>query len=219
MKPQPLRVLVISQSPATASLLVTMLSGFFVTSVPSIADAEQYLRDSVAVSSSLDFVILDSQSENRADELSRFISSLPFGQLKDTKLVHLYTPTTDSLTGHSTFRTDTPGVVRMTKPPRRARLLQTLVIIKHPNQHVVPSGESSRETADESTSAHRTLYGHVLVAEGEPRYVAFLAFLPADGFTKDNPVAQKLLIKQLERFDLQVVATSNGEEALAGLYC
>ena len=31
----------------------------------------------------------------------------------------------------------------------------------------------------------------------------------------DNPVAQKLLIKQLERFDLNVVATSNGEEAIA----
>lgn len=32
----------------------------------------------------------------------------------------------------------------------------------------------------------------------------------------DNPVAQKLLAKQLERFDLNVVATSNGEEAIAG---
>jgi hypothetical protein len=29
-------------------------------------------------------------------------------------------------------------------------------------------------------------------------------------------VAQKLLIKQLERFDLRVVATSNGEEAITG---
>lgn len=33
----------------------------------------------------------------------------------------------------------------------------------------------------------------------------------------DNPVAQKLLIKQLERYDIQVVATSNGEEAVAGM--
>ena len=32
----------------------------------------------------------------------------------------------------------------------------------------------------------------------------------------DNPVAQKLLIKQLERFDLNVIATSNGEEAITG---
>jgi hypothetical protein len=39
------------------------------------------------------------------------------------------------------------------------------------------------------------------------------------GFTDccaDNPVAQKLLVKQLQRFDLNVIATSNGEEAIAG---
>ena len=35
----------------------------------------------------------------------------------------------------------------------------------------------------------------------------------------DNPVAQKLLVKQLERFDLHVVATSNGEEAISGDQC
>jgi len=32
----------------------------------------------------------------------------------------------------------------------------------------------------------------------------------------DNPVAQKLLVKQLQRYDLNVIATSNGEEAIAG---
>ena len=37
-------------------------------------------------------------------------------------------------------------------------------------------------------------------------------------FFTDNPVAQKLLIKQLERYDLHVTATSNGEEALAGVF-
>jgi CheY-like chemotaxis protein len=36
-----------------------------------------------------------------------------------------------------------------------------------------------------------------------------------DGFV-DNPVAQRLLIKQLQRHDLNVIATSNGEEAIAG---
>jgi hypothetical protein len=39
------------------------------------------------------------------------------------------------------------------------------------------------------------------------------------GFTDgcaDNPVAQKLLVKQLQRYGLNVIATSNGEEAIAG---
>ena len=32
----------------------------------------------------------------------------------------------------------------------------------------------------------------------------------------DNPVAQKLLVRQLQRYNLNVIATSNGEEAIAG---
>lgn len=34
--------------------------------------------------------------------------------------------------------------------------------------------------------------------------------------SSDNPVAQKLLIAQLQRYQINVVATSNGEEAIAG---
>lgn len=32
----------------------------------------------------------------------------------------------------------------------------------------------------------------------------------------DNPIAQNLLVKQLERYQLNVTATSNGNEAIAG---
>jgi hypothetical protein len=32
----------------------------------------------------------------------------------------------------------------------------------------------------------------------------------------DNPIAQNLLVKQLERHQLNVIATGNGHEALAG---
>lgn len=42
-------------------------------------------------------------------------------------------------------------------------------------------------------------------------------------FTLDNPIAQNLLIKQLQRYHLEVVATNNGEEAIKGVgsftYC
>jgi CheY-like chemotaxis protein len=31
----------------------------------------------------------------------------------------------------------------------------------------------------------------------------------------DNPVAQQLLVKQLERYQLTVIAANNGEEAVA----
>ena len=34
----------------------------------------------------------------------------------------------------------------------------------------------------------------------------------------DNIVSQNLLVKQLEKYQLKVTATSNGEEAIAGEY-
>jgi len=43
--------------------------------------------------------------------------------------------------------------------------------------------------------AQRTLFGNVLIAE-------------------DNVIAQKLLVKQLERYQLNITATSNGNEAV-----
>ncbi|KAI0090021.1 histidine kinase [Irpex rosettiformis] len=197
MIPHPVRVLVISKSPATASLLSTMLSGFFVSSVSSIDEAREHLRTASTIHPPLDFILLDEQSETKADELARFLHSLPLDPLKDTKLLHLYTPTTDSVTGHSIFNSNTPGVIRMTKPPRRARLLQMLSLLKNPAQAQIPVVGLSAHADEQIALERRTLFGNILIAE-------------------DNPVAQKLLIKQLERFDLQVTATSNGEEALKG---
>ncbi|KAI0700426.1 histidine kinase [Cytidiella melzeri] len=196
IKPHPVRVLIVSKSPATASLLSTMLSGFFVNSVSSIDDAREYLQTASTIHPPLDFVLLDDQSEIRADELARFLQSLPLDPLRDTKLLHLYTPTTDSLTGHTAINSSTPGLVRMTKPPRRTRLLQMLAIMKNPGQAQTPAVGPGTYDEEQRALEQRTLFGNILIAE-------------------DNPVAQKLLVKQLERFDLHVVATSNGEEAVS----
>jgi CheY-like chemotaxis protein len=35
---------------------------------------------------------------------------------------------------------------------------------------------------------------------------------------KDNPIAQNLLVKQLQRYNLTVIATGNGEEAIHGVH-
>ncbi|EKM60729.1 uncharacterized protein PHACADRAFT_155836 [Phanerochaete carnosa HHB-10118-sp] len=195
MTPYPLRILVASRSPATLSLLSTMLGGFFVSSVSSMEEAQNFLREAGNVHPLLDFVLLDEQSETRADEFCRYLHEFPGDPFRDTKIIHLYTPTTDS-TGHSTFANNTPGVVRMTKPPRKARLLQLLAILKNPEQKQVFKAGAADQADEQQALEARTLYGNVLIAE-------------------DNPVAQKLLIKQLERFDLNVVATFNGEEAIA----
>ena len=143
-----------------------MLSGFFVSSVSSIDDAQDYLRNADTVHPPLDFVLLDDQSETRADELARYLRTLPTDPLSDTKLLHLYTPTTDSLTGHSSFHSNTPGVIRMTKPPRRTRLLQMLAILKNPDQNHVPVVGLNTQAEEQKALEQRTLFGNILIAEG-----------------------------------------------------
>lgn len=200
MQPRPLRLLVSSGSPATLAMLGTMLSGFNVIPVSSVNEAEDLLRNADFVSQPLDFVLLDDQSETRADDFSRGLRSLPYQSLKDTKVIHLFTPTTDNLAGAPMLRNDkeTPqGIVRMTKPPRQMKLLQMLASLKNILDVSTKPMISASELREEEALAQRTLFGNVLVAE-------------------DNPVAQKLLVKQLERYNLNVIATSNGEEALAG---
>ncbi|KAI8983351.1 histidine kinase [Trametes punicea] len=203
MKTHPLRFLISSGSSATIAMLSTMLSGFTITAVPNIDEAERYLRNAEFASQPLDFVLLDDQSESRADDLARTLRSLPYPALEDTKIIHLFTPTTDNLAGAPMLRNDTetpPGIVRMTKPPRQLKLLQMLATLKNVLDQVpIRPVVNASEVREEEALAQRTLFGKVLVAE-------------------DNPVAQKLLVKQLERYDLNVVATSNGEEAIAGEY-
>ncbi|KAK7468476.1 Chk1 protein kinase [Stygiomarasmius scandens] len=191
MKPQPPRVLVISSSNVTLTLFKNMFSGFHVAIIYTLADAQAYLQ---SLSLPLDFIILDDQAETHADELAKFTQQQ--SPLRETKIIHLYTPTT-SLSGRSIFGSSTPGVVKMTKPPRKGRLLQTLAGLKNlPNTISTGPATDVTKAMDDLAAAQRTLYGNVLIAE-------------------DNPIAQNLLVKQLERYQLNVTATSNGNEAIA----
>lgn len=196
--PHPPRLLVSSASSATQALMSTMLSGFYVTTTSSVQEAEACLRSTQPSDTPLDFVILDDQSEARVDELTHVLHSLSNEVLKDTKVIHLFTPTTDNLAGTPMLRNDAvAGIVRITKPPRQARLLHTLANLKNlPSQAPLAPLLSLSAIKEEEALARRSLYGNVLVAE-------------------DNPVAQKLLIAQLQRYQINVVATSNGEEAIA----
>ena len=165
--PGPIRALVCSSSDSTLALLRTMLRGFVVTSSSSIHEALDSLDCFSSTDPGLDFVILDDQSEAHADDLARCISSLDVQAFRDTKVIHLYTPTTRD-SGQTVFANSTiSGVVKMTKPPREARLLQTLAGLKN-----LPNYISSNQTSDvakameDLAAAHRTLFGNILIAEG-----------------------------------------------------
>ncbi|KAJ7480148.1 hypothetical protein B0H11DRAFT_2026757 [Mycena galericulata] len=215
LHPRPLEILVCSASTDTLDFLKTMFDGFNVTLVSTIADAEMRLR---AYDNShhvpLDFVILDDQSETHADEIATFLRSLGVTALQETKIIHMYTPTMNR-SSHSIFSSNTPGVVKMTKPPRQARILQTLAGLKDlPN--AMPSTQFSHITRaiENLSKAKRTLFGNVLVAEGL-RCTRLLVLHRSRSFSLDNLIAQNLLVKQLQKHDLNVVATSDGNEALA----
>ncbi|KAF7324347.1 Histidine kinase [Mycena venus] len=196
MHPRPLQILVCSASPLTLDFLRTMLNGFHVTLVSSLADAEMRLRDFGSSHAPLDFVFLDDQSETHADEMAAFLRSLGVPALQETRIIHMYTPTMNR-SSHSIFSSNTPSVVKMTKPPRQARILQTLAGLKDlPNAMSSTQYSHIARALEDLSTAKRTLFGNVLVAE-------------------DNLIAQNLLVKQLQKHDLNVVATSDGNEALA----
>jgi hypothetical protein len=144
-----------------------MLSGFSVTFASSIDDAKFHM-ESLASHPPIDFVILDDQSEANVEDLARLLRSLNSKALRDTKIIHLYTPTTNHLSGLALFSSSTPGVIKMTKPPRKARLLQTLASLKNVcnGTSYSPATGVTKDTED-LVNSQRTLYGNVLVAEGE----------------------------------------------------
>ncbi|KAI0286668.1 histidine kinase [Russula aff. rugulosa BPL654] len=196
MEPRPPRILISSPSDAATALLSSMLDGFDVSSVSTVEELEQRLRSAEPSDTPLDCIILDHQAEPLADGIARLLESLHSPVMLDTKLIHLYTPVTDTITGNLVFGNSTSGIIRLTKPPRKARLLQALAQLrKLPPDTYADLRSAAALTVEEPPESQRTLFGNVLIAE-------------------DNPVAQKLLIKQLQRFDLNVIATSNGEEAI-----
>jgi len=198
MEPRPPRVLISSPSDAATSLLGSMLDGFDVSAVSTVEELEQTLRVVRPSDTPLDCIILDHQAEATADGIARQLESLHSPALQDTKLIHLYTLVTDSISSNPVFRnSSTSGIIRMTKPPRQARLLQALATLrKLPPETYADLRSAVTSTVEEPSESQRTLFGNILIAE-------------------DNPVAQKLLVRQLQRYDLNVVATSNGEEAIA----
>lgn len=155
-----------SPSDTTLSLLDTMLAGFDIISASSVDAARSIIEAQGPKQQPLDVIILDDQYEKHAEELSIFIRSLGYPPLQNTKILHLYTPTTD---GQALFSKDTPGVVKMTKPPRKARLLQTLAGLKHVS-YVVSNTTQAKDAAkalEDLASSRRTLFGNVLIAEGK----------------------------------------------------
>jgi len=169
MEPRPPRVLISSPSDTATSLLCSMLDGFDVSAVLTVEELEQTLRAVQPSDTPLDCIILDHQAEATADGIARQLESLHAPALKETKLIHLYTPVTDSISSNPMLRnSSTSGIIRMTKPPRKARLLQALATLrKLPPETYADLRAVVTSTVEEPPESQRTLFGNVLIAEGE----------------------------------------------------
>ena len=145
-----------------------MLDGFDVFAVSTVEDLEQTLHSVKPSDTPLDCVILDHQAEATADGIARLLESLHSPVLKDTKLIHLYTLVTDAISANPMFASNTSDIIRMTKPPRKARLLQALAKLRNlPPETYADLRSTTALTVEEPPESQRTLFGNVLIAEGE----------------------------------------------------
>ena len=145
-------------------LLRTMLSSLPATFCSSFAAIGEFLSQSPSPPS-LDFIIIDHQSEIQVDEIAQKLQLLP--EQSECKIIHLYTPTSSSLSVVPLYATASPRVVRSHKPPRTLRLLQLLAQVKGIATDATPAKPTDVSQAlKDIAAAKRTLYGNVLIAEG-----------------------------------------------------
>ena len=168
LRPRVPHALIISPSEVTRSLFANLLDGFRLTLTGSVEEAEDQLKGLSRSRETTDFVIIDYQPDYIVNELTMKIRDMQSSALMDTKIVHLYTPTSEALLQQNRLNgTTMSGVMRMTKPPRKARLLQTLASLKDITGYKLSKSSSDvTQALDNLQAAQRTLFGNVLIAEG-----------------------------------------------------
>ena len=167
MRPHPLRILICSSSDATTALLTSMLSGFYVTPLSDVEEIESYLKSAATLSPHLDFILVDNQSEARVKELAELLHAIDHSSVKQARIIHLYTPTSETLSHQIASSVFDSAIVRMTKPPRKARLLRLFAGLKNiPTAGLAHQSTEVSSALDNLTTAKRTLFGNVLIAEG-----------------------------------------------------
>ena len=131
-------------------------------------EAQRWLEQFANNTDRVDFVILDTQSGDPADDLATVVETVGSPSLLDTKIVQIYTPTKRNSSGTS-GRDGSQKVLRLTKPPRTFKMLQTLAQLRNPTPQVPTSiPERAVEKPADDVNSKRDLAGmKILIAEGE----------------------------------------------------
>ena len=165
-----------SSSEATIKFLKTVLEQFRVHTTMDRKELRTRIRAYAASGVTLDFIISDDRIEGAAEDLAGILDEL---SLKGTRVIHFYTPTI-SHTGQLAVPTSDkhPLIFRLTKPPRKCRMLQVLAQLKNLPDKLTPIHVSDlMKAAENGLSAQRVLYGNVLIAEGIYTYITAAGIL------------------------------------------
>ena len=125
--PKPPLIFITSPSKDIDALLRNMLDVFLVAAFRSIEDIETNLRIVDSKRNVVGFVMVDHPVESRVDEIAQDLQDTISASTSATRIIHLFTPTSETLSRNSTFgseSTQTGFVSRMTMPLRRSRMLR-----------------------------------------------------------------------------------------------
>ena len=145
-----------------------MFVGFRVASTRTQVEVQRWLEQFARTTDKVDFVILDTQSGELADDLAAAIDALGFPSLVDTKIIHIYTPTKGNSSGIS-GRDGSQKVFRFTKPPRTLKMLQILVQLRNPSPQAtapVPEKIVGGKLVEDANSKQYFAGMKILIAEG-----------------------------------------------------
>jgi len=166
--PRPVQIIICSPSDTTLRLLETMFTGLRVSSTRTQVEAQRWLEQFARKVERVDFVILDTQSGDLADDLATMVDALGLPSLVDTRIIHIYTPTKGNSSGTS-GRDSSQKVLRLTKPPRTFKMLQTLVQLRNPSPQVtvpVPERVVKGKPVEDPNSKRNLAGMKILIAEG-----------------------------------------------------
>ncbi|KAI7900513.1 uncharacterized protein BX663DRAFT_517888 [Cokeromyces recurvatus] len=195
-----LKVLAISRYPATIDMIRFILTGIRVDGANEIEDFKRYLKQT-----KYDIIIvgLYMNPDNTTTQLSN--SWLEEASIinKDCLIIIMNYPAGGLVNGksglidHISNQKLSCKAIRMAVPLRRLKLLRTIGEVLDKKLPKLVPNNTRPTTAKLITDEERNLFStmNILIAE-------------------DNPVAQKLLLKQLTRLGFQVECANNGLEAV-----
>lgn len=169
----PPHAILVSSSDATLLWMGKILSGFILTLLKGIEEIGSCIQKTAEEQVKVDFIVIDHQSERSVEDVSSILHATKSPHIADAKTIHLFTPTSEFLSSQRPQGTDQIDLVRMTKPVRTLRLLQTIADLKNVGKNADMSAEpvatrgASESIAERQEGPSRTLYGNVLIAEGK----------------------------------------------------